>query len=301
MEALVSLYLINHIYDNIKEIPQSQPSSEELIEVLEVNDNPPFIDVIEYFIDVALPKIKPIVTYSRNNFERVRRGNIIPYSKTRVYSYLALHQLKLKFLMIKEIIDNIKNDELYDEQFFKKNNINQHNIYLSLFAKRFYDKYKMNLSILFPKNKASERVKNLLDNEDSITVAKLLDLMTSQRYLDKPNVIKFIMREIKASHFVSKLIFAQMDLTNPFSRSEDKINPEEVMVSNDFIPELIPAICKNLAIGNIKQYDDCQSAFNFLLEKVLKAINRTVEIASRGQIQLELYETIYYTGNILSE
>lgn len=301
MEALVSLYLINHNYDNIKEITQSHPSSEELINVLQVNDNPAFVDVIEYFIDVAIPKIKPIVTYSRDNFERVRRGNIIPYSKTRVYAYLALHQLKLKFLIVKEIIDKIKNDELYDKQFLKKNNINQHNIYLSHFANKFYDKYQMNLSILFPKNKASERVKNLLDNEDSITVAKLLNIMTSEKYLDKPNVIKFIMREIKASHFVSKLIFAQMDLSNPFSRSGDMIDAEDLMVSNDFIPELIPAICKNLAIGNIKQYDDCQNAFNFLLEKVLKAINRTVEIASRGQIQLNLDDTIYYTGNVLSD
>lgn len=300
MEALVSLYLKDHIYDTLKELPQSQPSSEELIHILEMDNNPPFMDIIKYFIRCAIPKVKPIVTYSRKNYERIRRGNIIPYSKTRIYGFLALHQLKLTFLIIKDIIDGLKNDDFYDRKYFKKNNIQTSNPFLSIFAKTFYEKYEKNLSLLFPKNKASERVKNLLENKDSMTVDKLLKMMTSKSYLDKPHVIKFIMREIKASLFVSKLIFFQMDLSDPFSRSQDMINAEEVMISNDFIPELVPAICNNLSSGNMKQYEDCKKAFDFLLEKVLEGINRSIETSSRNQIQLGLYDSLYYTGDILS-
>jgi hypothetical protein len=64
---------------------------------------------------------------------------------------------------------------------------------------------------------------------------------------------------------------------------------------------LIPAICKNLSIGNIEQYEDCKNAFDFLLERVLEGINKSIERASRNQIKLGLYDSIYYTGDILSD
>jgi len=301
MEALISLYLIDHTYDTIKELYKSRPSSKEMIDIMGFSDFPSFINIIEYFVEVAVPKVKPIVTYSRKNFERIRSGNIIPYTKTRVYGYLSLHQLKLKLLMINHIVERLKNEKLYDAQFFKEHNTGQIDFYFFLFAKQFYEKYEKNLSILFPKSKASDRVKNLRLSNNTMTVDKLLKMMTSQIFLDKPNFIKFIMREIKASLFVSKFIFFQMDLSDPFSTSEEMINAEEIMVSNDFIPELIPAICTNLSLGNTEQYEDCRNAFDFLLEKVLEGINKSIERASRNQIKLGLYDSIYYNGDILSD
>jgi len=300
MEALLSVYLIDHNYDHIKEVPQSGPSSENLINILGVADNPLYMDIIEYFINYAIPKVRPIVTYARENYDRIRMGNIIPYSKTRVCVYLALHQLKLKFLIIKSIIDKLK-DNLNSKGESLRSKGEKSNSYLSMFAEEYYLKNKMNLIIMFPKSKASERVKKLLDNQNSITGEKLLDIASSREFFDKNNIIKFIMREIKASIFVCKLIFAKMDLSNPFSRNEEiMIDAEEIMLSNDFIPELIPASCKNLDKGNIDQFNSCINAFNFLLEKVLEGINKAIEIASRGQIQINLYEPIYYTGKILS-
>jgi hypothetical protein len=301
IEALLSVYLIDHNYDHIKEVPQSRPSSENLINILGVADNPLYRDIIEYFIDYAIPKVKPIVTYARENYDRIRMGNIIPYSKTRICVYLALHQLKLKFLIIKSIIDKFTNKNISEVQSLHNKNADDSNSYLSMFAEEYYLKNKMNLIIMFPKSKASERVKKLLRNENSITGEKLLDMASSREFFDKNNIIKFIMREIKASLFVCKLMFAKMDLSNPFSRNEETmIDAENIMLSNDFIPELIPASCKNLDNGNISQFKSCINAFNFLLEKVLEGINRAIEIASRGQIQIDIYEPIYYTGNILS-
>ena len=109
------------------------------------------------------------------------------------------------------------------------------------------------------------------------------------------------MREIKASIFVCKLMFAKMDLHNPFSRTkESEIDAEEIMTSNDFIPELIPAISKSLKDNNHGLLNDCIRAFYFLMDKVLEGINYAIDIASRGQIEIGLYDTIYNSGNIFA-
>ena len=75
---------------------------------------------------------------------------------------------------------------------------------------------------------------------------------------------------------------------------------EELMISNDFIPELLPAISKSLRENNLTQIGDCINAFEFLMDKVLNGINKAIEITSGGQIQIGLYETIYDTGNIFA-
>lgn len=109
------------------------------------------------------------------------------------------------------------------------------------------------------------------------------------------------MREIKASIFVCKLMFAKMDLHNPFSFTEETaLDLEEIMISNDFIPELLPAISKSLRTNNITQLEECINAFDFLMDKVLNGINKAIEITSGGQFQIGLYETIYDTGNIFA-
>jgi hypothetical protein len=301
MEALISLYLIDHNYNHIREVPEIRPSSKRLINILGMQDNSLYMDIIDFFINCAIPKVKPLVTYARDNHDRVRRGNIIPYSKTRMCVYLALHQLKLKFLIIKSIIDKFKDEISFETDPVQDGALQPENSYFTMFAEEYYLKNRMNLTLLFPKSKASDRVKKLLKNDDSITGDKLLYMASSQEFFNTSKIIKFIMREIKASIFVCKLMFGKMDLSDPFSKTEEaNIDVEEIMLNHDFIPELIPACCKNLDERNEKQFKSCLNAFYFLLEKVCEGINRAVEITSRGQIQLELYDPIYYTGKILS-
>ena len=81
---------------------------------------------------------------------------------------------------------------------------------------------------------------------------------------------------------------------------ETALNLEEIMISNDFIPELLPAISKSLQENNIPLLEDCINAFEFLMDKVLNGINKAIEITSGGQIQIGLYDTIYDTGNIFA-
>jgi hypothetical protein len=90
-----------------------------------------------------------------------------------------------------------------------------------------------------------------------------------------------------------------MDVFTPFTiAKETMIDAEEIMISQDFIPELIPAISNCIAEENMNQLEDCFRAYEFMMNRVLEGINNAVEIASGGQINLELDGMIYNTGNV---
>ncbi|MFW9785083.1 MAG: hypothetical protein ACFFFB_22570, partial [Candidatus Heimdallarchaeota archaeon] len=169
----------------------------------------------------------------------------------------------------------------------------------SAFYKDYYKKNKMNLKLMLFSKRMSERVSKLMDTSDTITNEDIINAITFKKFLDDKNRIKFIMKEIKASLFVCKIMFAQMDVYNPFTiADETMIDVEEMMISHDFIPELIPAMSRCFAGDTVAPLINCFSAYNFMMSKILEGINKAVEIASGGQIQLDLGGTIYNTGNI---
>ena len=77
MEAIISLYLLNSNYDKIKEIPETRPSSDRLIDILGLRETQFYVDIIDYFINCAIPKVKPVVMYAREHHDRFRMGNVL--------------------------------------------------------------------------------------------------------------------------------------------------------------------------------------------------------------------------------
>jgi hypothetical protein len=297
MEALTSLLLEHYNYEMIKEIPKTQPTSQELIKIFRVVDIEPLERIIEYFIDVVVNRLKPIVMYERDHHDRFRMGNVVAYTKTRMCLYLALHRLKLKFLIVKDFMDKFKgnNFQLDEEQ------DEGYRTFLSAFHKDYTEKNIMNLKLMLSTKRVSERVSKLLDTKDTITNDDIIQALTFKKYLDDINRIKFIMREIKASLFVCKVMLAKIDVPNPFTIArETMIDTEDIMISQDFIPELIPAISKCLSENQHDQLTDCFKAYDFMMKSVLEGINYAIKIASGGQIELDLNDTIYNTGNIFS-
>ncbi|MHA2326061.1 MAG: hypothetical protein ACXACB_11710, partial [Promethearchaeota archaeon] len=171
--------------------------------------------------------------------------------------------------------------------------------FLSAFYKDYYKKNKMNLKLMLSTKRMSERVSKLMDTSDTITNEDIINAITFKKFLDDQNRIKFIMKELKASLFICKIMFAQMDVYNPFTIADETvINVEEMMISQDFIPALIPAISKCYAGETLTPLKDCFTAYEFIMNRVLEGINNAVSLASGKQIQLKLEETIYNTGNI---
>ena len=171
--------------------------------------------------------------------------------------------------------------------------------FMASFYKDYTHKNKMNLRLMLSTKRVSERVNKLMDLKDIVTNEDIIYAITFKKFLDDKNRIKFIMREIKASLFVCKVMFAQMDVFNPFtSGKETMIDAEEIMLSQDFIPVLIPAISTCYLGNNPNQLEDLFQAFEFMMNRVLEGINYAIEIASGGQIILNLDDTIYNSGNI---
>jgi hypothetical protein len=96
-------------------------------------------------------------------------------------------------------------------------------------------------------------------------------------------------------------MFAQMDVLSPFTvGKETMIDAEEIMLSQDFIPVLIPAISNCYLGNNQAQLEDLFQAYEFMMKRVLEGLNYAIEIASGGQIILDLDDTIYNSGNIFA-
>jgi hypothetical protein len=302
MEALTSLYLATSNYDKIKEVPESLPTSQQLIDILGVKGNPAHERIIDFFINVAVEKLKPVVMYAREHHDRYRMGNVLPYTKTRVCVFFALHRLKFKFLIINNFIKKLKEYEAELSYFYIKPVKEAKYSLLSTLYKFYVERNKINLEEMLPKEKVSERVRGLMDDKDSMTNEKLLQMATYTFYSEEENIIKFIMREIKASLFVCNLMLAKLDVNNPFIRGkETQIDEEEFMISNDFIPELLPAMDRCVAGTDYYVLFDFLAAFDFMMERVLDGINYAYETISGGQIQLDLDETLYSTGYIFEE
>ena len=298
MEALVSLFLQDSSFEEIAKLSEGIPSTGNLIESLGVDDNDLYKNIVIFFLEDAVSKIKPLPTRSRTRHNRARTGNVIAYSKSRKCLYLALHRLKLKLLIIKDIIDTFQANS-YELECLRDENEQSFASFLSALGSLYHQKNRKNLEMMFPKSKVPERVKKLLHKTDTMTADKLLKLITSKKFSEKTNIIKFIMREIKASLFVCKVMLSKMDIDAPFSYTKNAmIDAEKVMVSNDFIPELVPAISKSATYNNPHLIDDCIKGFNFLMDQVLEGINNAFKIASRSQIELGKTELPYHAGDI---
>lgn len=298
MEALTSLFLEYYNYDLIREIPKSQPSSQKIIEIFQILDCRPLENIIKYFVDGVVQKLKPIVMYERDHHDRFRMGNIVAYTKTRVCLYVALHRLKLKFLFIKHFMDIFKDNEFKLNKPEEQVDLGPH-LFISSLYKDYTHKNNMNLKLMLSSKRVSDRVSKLLDLKDIITNEDIINAITFKKYLDDNNRIKFIMREIKASIFVCKVMFAQIDVYNPFSVGKEvMIDAEEIMLNQDFIPVLIPAISSAYSKNTKVQLEDLFRAYEFMMKRVLEGINYAIEIASSGQILLDLEDTIYNSGNI---
>lgn len=298
MEALTSLFLEYYNYNLIKEVPKSQPSSQKIIEIFRILECKPLENIIEYFIDVVVHKLKPIVMYARDHQDRFRMGNVVAYTQTRVCLYLALHRLKLKFLIINHFMKEFKENRFKLNLPEEQEGLGAH-AFMASFYKNYTHKNKMNLRLMLSTKRVSERVSKLLDLKDIVTNDDIIYAITFKKFLDDKNRIKFIMREIKASLFVCKVMFAQMDVLSPFTvGKETMIDAEEIMLSQDFIPVLIPAISNCYLGNNPTQLKDLFRAYEFMMKRVLEGLNYAIEIASGGQIILDLDDTIYNSGNI---
>jgi len=301
MEALTSLFLEHYNYDLIKELPKSQVSSSELIKIFQVLTCKPLEKIIEYFIDIVVSKLKPVVMYERDHHDRLRIGNIVANVRSRTCLFLALQRLKFKFLIIDNFMKKFKENDFKLDKEKYPSELGPH-AFLSAFYDYFHEKNLMNLKLMLSTKRVSDRVSKLINTSEVITNEDIINAITFKKFLDDKNRLKFIMKEIKASLFVSKIMLMRMDVPQPFYVEENtEINVEDMMIDQDFIPTMIPAIAKNYSENNIAHIEELYNVFEFIMNRILDGINNAVKITSEGQIKLDRDELIYTSGHVFED
>ncbi len=287
MEALISMFLVEHNYDEIREVSEKRPSADKLCGLLDLQDEPIFKNIVERFINITVDKLKPIAMYSRKHHDINRMGNVVAYTKTRQPLFLALYRLKYKFLLIKRFLDKYVQNNYRLESSDPTEKL--HNV----LYKNFYESNMNSFKLMFPERQVSDRVKRKLDLSGSILSEDIVDMATFEYFTLDDSKTNYIMRSIKASLFAAKLMFTKIDVLSPFKTEDIQIDVEITMLSNDFLPAMIPALSKYHSENNLEMIKETLSAIDFLMKKVFEGINKAVEIASGGNIVLGLDDNLY--------
>ncbi|MFX1238788.1 MAG: hypothetical protein ACFE8P_13860, partial [Promethearchaeota archaeon] len=266
---------------------EKRPSAEKLFDILDIHEEPNFTSIVERFINITVEKLKPIAMYSRKHHDINRMGNVVAYTKTRQPLYLSLYRLKYKFLLIKKFLDRYKNNG------YKLETNNPLEKLQDCLYRDFYENNKNSLKLMYPEKQVSDRVKRNLNLAGKILREDIIDMATFEYFTLDDSKINYIMRSIKASLFTAKLMFTKIDVLSPFKTEDIQIDVETKMLSNDFLPSMIPALSKFHSEKNEEMIKDTLSAIDFLMDKVLEGINKGIEIASGGHIRLTLDENLY--------
>ncbi len=289
MEALSGLVFGTRMFDEFKEVPKTRPSSAQLIKLLGVKDNPAQERIVKYFEESISNKLKPVVLYEREHHNIIRMGNVIPYAEGRVPVFFSLHLLKLKFLHIKRFFDN------FWEKFITMGAVSAEEVdrrtLLANLGMYYYNESRSCYGFLLPRTGFKQGT-----DASGITNEKILQMVMYLFVDEEQNKIKYIMRAIKASLFVTKLLFSKLDVDQPFAgRGTGILDPEDTMVSNDFIPELLPAISRRISEHKIGVAEGLYNAVKIMMNTVLDGINHAIVIASGGQIKLARDAPLFHT------
>ena len=243
MEMLTSLVLGTINYDQICDIPQTRPDADQICELFGIQDNEAQMKIIHFFTEVAVEKLKPIVMYERDHHDVNRVGKVIPYTKTRMYLFFALHRLKFKFLILHIFVQMLNADML--PQYLRT--IVQQKSVLAALTTYYYQMHTINLEKILPTSSVSKMSQISSARQVPLRMRRIFDMATYKFPDEENNGIKYIMRGIKGILFVCKLLFAKIDMPHPFPRvEEEQIDPEDLMINTDFISEMIPVISQNL-------------------------------------------------------
>ena len=286
MEALISTCLIDFGYDHIREAPELRPNLEMLYDILKVRDIPPLMKIVERFFNITVEKLKPIAMYSRNHHDFNRMGNVIAYSKTRVPLFLALYRLKFKFLLIKNYLDEFKNND------YQLGSQDSNGKFRDILYDDFFEINKSALNLMIPERNESNDVRMKMNLSGKILREDIIDMATLNDFTSAGFRENYLMRSIKSSLFIVKFLFSKIDVLKPFRTAEIQVDVEETISSSVTIPNMIEAISNFHSKKDFNLLNDSLLAFDFLLVKILEGINNAISIASGGQIELDLKSNI---------
>ena len=297
LEVMSSILMLYSNYNSMEKVIRNNPNPKNFCKLIGIKDEM-FKDIVDRYY-VVHNRLKPIEMRNRwqeSSVKHRRIGSVNAYSASRVPLFFALDRLKVKYLLIKNFFYHLA-EHKFDLNFYKPISENVHFTVKDYLNDYYFHSSLQYFDLISPKKTISRNTRTLFSSKIS---SDMLRLMLSYVRKEAPNSgINFMMRGIKSSLFVCKFLFMKLDVPQPFVFSGDHmIDAEKIMISSDFLPELLINISDALKNNNLYQSLDLLNAFEFMMERVLKGINNAVAIASNYGINLGINGIQYSSGGI---
>lgn len=291
MELVLCSLLAKFNYETLSKLPYTSLDVPYILNELGISDESVFKIIIERFFK-TLQKIVPLANYSRNIEKHSRYGNVNAYTKSRVPVFYAIDRLKFKLILLRNLLSHLRSNHYLLSAFpsFKqKNSKSFETILFAEYCARMWEYFE---TVSWEPEYQSKFFKK----ENQINHKILHELNRFQMPKQNMNVI-FIMRSVRASYLLSKILFKMMDVETPFIHENESIEP--IILNREIIPGMLSAINDAFRIGDSNKIRELVDMFENYLSWMIEGLNHGYCIASNYQIKEKFPNTLYYSGDIL--
>ncbi|MHA1776161.1 MAG: hypothetical protein ACTSWC_05275 [Promethearchaeota archaeon] len=291
-ELMTSGILALRNYEYLSNISFKSLDMEKIMEELELDENHLFSKILARFF-IVVHRLVPIASrLGPNRRNELRYGNVNAYTESRIPLFYAVDRFKVKILILRNFFHTLRRNHYNLKYFPSYVRKEDKSLYSILFAEYYERMLKYFQTVVWePTYK-----KKYLNTYDDVNFRVLYELH-SFRQRTSVSKINYIIRGLKSSLFVSKLLFQVCDIPQPFETANGAV--ESLILNRDFIPGMINIMNMAYRIGDMVRLREIVEMFLAYLDKILQGINHGVFVASNQQMELNIDETIYYIGDIL--
>ncbi|WP_457559719.1 hypothetical protein [Candidatus Harpocratesius sp.] len=291
-ELMISGILAVRNYEFLSKLPIRTLDANIVMKELDLDENHLFQKILERFF-IVLKRIIPVASeLGPNKKNELRYGNVNAYTESRIPLFYSVDRLKIKVLILRNFFLYLKDHHYQLNSFPSFIRKADKSLYGILFAEYYERMLKYFQTVVWEPTYKT----NYLNTYDDVNFRVLYELHSFQQK-SSISKVNYIIRGLKSSLFISKLVFELCDIPQPFETANGAV--ESLILNRDFIPGMINIMNSAYRIRNILRLHEIVDLFLAYLNNILKGINHGIYLASNRKIRLNLEDTIYYIGDIL--
>lgn len=288
MELLITFLLTKHNYKTLSSLPFASLDLDFISRELQIPEGSVFHTILARF-NQNIQSIIPISSYMRKVEEHTRFGNVNAYSKSRIPVFYAMDRLKIKLLVLLNFLTKLESHHYLLASFPKYRQLSDKN-FMSVFFSEYFTRMREYFETV---TWEPEYKLKFMKDQSQINYQLLNELHKFQVPTTELDVI-YIMRSIRASFLVCKIVFQRMDVADPFHT--DKGSIDTLILNHEIIPGMISMIDNAYRLQDQPKIREIVSLFINYLTNMLNGIWMGYKIASNDQIHLDMDKTLYYSG-----
>jgi hypothetical protein len=289
MELLLSSLLAKENYETLSKFPFWNGNVKFLAKELVISHESVFYTILDRFSQ-KIRQIVPVTSYTRKIKKLSRFGNVDAYTKSRIPVFYAMDRLKAKLLILRNFLVHLRSHHYLLSSFpcyRKKSNKSFKSILFAEYSARIKEYFE---TITW------EPESKYLKQANQINYKFLCELNRFQLPSTHMDVI-YIMRSLRASFLLCKIIFKMLDVPDPFLNEKGSI--ETLILNRNIIPGMLEALANAYFLRDHKKVREIVDLFEKYLTWMIKGINHGYKIASNSRIDLDLGRTLYYSGKVV--